>query len=304
MQYSNESGLANCQTDLIARPSIYPCMFQIKILSEADYGFAVELANTMDWNMAAEDFEFMASLEPGGCFLLLDDSKRVGIATCISYGKTGWFGNLIVEKEYRNRGAGTVLVTHAVNYLQAKGVETVGLYAYPNLTRFYGRLGFKYDEDFSVLHAQNLGSITAQPLPKITKQQLPAINRFDRGFFGGDRKKLLKSILLEEGNASGYVTNGGEVVGYAAATVYEKTAWVGPLICQPSRPDAALQLVKAVLAKLAEKSVYAAIPKRDAVLLDAFSGFGFREDFFVSRMFLGEANAKNCIYMAESLERG
>ena len=29
-----------------------------------DFMFATNLANTMDWNMATEDFEFMASLEP------------------------------------------------------------------------------------------------------------------------------------------------------------------------------------------------------------------------------------------------
>ena len=39
-------------------------MFKIKPLSASDFGFAVELANTMDWNMAAEDFTYMASLEP------------------------------------------------------------------------------------------------------------------------------------------------------------------------------------------------------------------------------------------------
>jgi GNAT superfamily N-acetyltransferase len=279
-------------------------MFQVKTLTKADYAFAVELANTMNWDMSAEDFEFMASLDPGGCFLLLADSKRAGIATCISYGRTGWFGNLIVEEEYRRKGAGSRLVTHAVNYLQAKGVETVGLYAYPNLTRFYGRLGFKYNEDFSVLHTPKLSLIAADPLPKITEKQLPAINRFDNGFFGGDRRKLLESIIFEEGNVSGYISDAGGVVGYAAATVYEKAAWVGPLICQPSRTGAAILLVRAVLAKLAGKSVYAVVPKKDSALCDAFVGFGFREDFFVSRMFLGEISSKNCIYMAESLERG
>ena len=72
-------------------------MFQVKPMDQKDFGFAVELANTMDWNMATEDFQFAKQLEPEGCFVLFDDSKRVGIATCISYGKVGWFGNLIVD---------------------------------------------------------------------------------------------------------------------------------------------------------------------------------------------------------------
>jgi len=39
-------------------------------------------------------------------------------------------------------------------------------------------------------------------------------------------------------------------------------------------------------------------------LLKVLSKVGFKEDFGVARMFLGPAVAKNCIYMAESLERG
>ncbi len=62
-------------------------MFEVKKLSKKDYSFAAELANTMNWNMAVEDFEFNAALEPDGCFLLVDGSTRLGVATCISYGK-------------------------------------------------------------------------------------------------------------------------------------------------------------------------------------------------------------------------
>ena len=83
-------------------------MFQVKLMTADDFPFATELANTMDWNMATEDFQFMQSLEPEGCFVLYDGAKRLGIATCISYGKMGWFGNLIVKEEYRNRGAGSL----------------------------------------------------------------------------------------------------------------------------------------------------------------------------------------------------
>ncbi len=116
----------------------------------------------MDWNMADEDFQFMLNLEPEGCFVAFDGRERVGIATSISFGKVGWFGNLIVKEKYRNKGVGSLLVKHSINYLQAKGVKTIGLYAYPNLIGFYGKLGFKVDEDFSVLHAENLGSLNCR----------------------------------------------------------------------------------------------------------------------------------------------
>jgi len=291
-------------TGLIARDSYTYLMFEIKTLCEPDYGFAVELANTMNWHMANEDFEFMASLEPGGCFLLSDDTKPVGIATCISYDKLGWFGNLIVRENYRKKGAGSALVTHAVNYLHHKGVETIGLYAYPHLVAFYSKLGFNPDIDFSVLHNQTLSTITAKTLPKITKSELPAIARFDRSFFGGNRKKLLQSIILGPDNTSCHISKDGQTLGYVTATVYEKAAWIGPLICQPQRPDIAAALVNSVLSELTTKQVYTVIPKKDPTLSELFFRAGFSEDFFVTRMFLGQTSTKNCIYLTESLERG
>ncbi len=269
-----------------------------------DFPFATKLANTMNWNMTTEDFQFARSLEPQGCFVLYDGAKRVGIATCIGYGKMGWFGNLIVKEEYRNRGAGSFLVKHAIDYLQGKGAETIGLYAYPELTGFYSSLGFRQDEDFSVLHAQALESSATETLQSVRTQNIAAIVEFDRRYFGGDRRRLLEPIILEEGNLSYYVSEDNAVVGYVAATVYEKTAWVGPLICKEGNLAVAVSLLKAVFGKLRGKSVYVVLPKKEDALADVFFRVGFREDFFVSRMFLGRAVAENCIYMAESLERG
>ncbi len=114
--------------------------------------------------MAPEDFEYMLNLEPQGCFVLFDGSERIGIATCISFGKVGWFGNLIIKEKCRKKGAGSLLVKHAVDYLQSRGVKTIGLYAYPNLLNFYSRQGFKEDEDFSVLSVETLQSINAETL--------------------------------------------------------------------------------------------------------------------------------------------
>ena len=80
--------------------------------------------------------------------------------------------------------------------------------------------------------------------------------------FGGDRKKLLESIILEEGNLSYYVSEGNEVGGYVAATVYETMAWVGPLICQEDNVDAAVTLLKAVLDKINWQKRLCGAPKK------------------------------------------
>lgn len=78
-------------------------MFHVKRMSNEDLGFAVRAAAPMNWGLVREDFELMMRLEQNGCFVLLSDSERAGIATTISYGTIGWFGNLVVDERHRGR---------------------------------------------------------------------------------------------------------------------------------------------------------------------------------------------------------
>ncbi len=269
-----------------------------------DFPFVTQLANTMDWNMEIEDFQFSTSLEPGGCFVLFDGQKPVGIATSNSYGKVGWFGDLIVKEEYRGKGAGSQLVNHSIDYLRGKGVETIGLYAYPNLIEFYGNLGFRYDEDFSVMNAPSLKALSAETIASVGTRHIPKIAEFDLTCFGGDRRKLLESIILKKGNLCYCFSKDEEVTGYVVATVYETMAWVGPLVCREGKVDVAVTLLKGVLSKLTGLRAYVALPKKEIALATTLSTAGFKEDFSVIRMFFGTNAARNCIYLAESLERG
>jgi predicted N-acetyltransferase YhbS len=279
-------------------------MLQVKPMQVEDFQFATELANTMNWNMASEDFEFNLSLEPEGCLVAFDNSKRIGIATCISFGRLGWFGNLIVSEKYRKKGVGSLLVRHSIDYLKSKGVKTVGLYAYTNLSDFYCGLGFRQESDFTLMAVDNLDSKPNNTKLEPGAKHIQEIVKFDNDFFGGNRAKLLESIILEKGNLSYCWMENEQVIGYVAASVYERMAWVGPLICKAGKTEVANSLVTFVLSKLNGLSVYAVLPKKETALSSLFSKFGFKEEFSVARMFFGEKVSKNCIYLAESLERG
>jgi GNAT superfamily N-acetyltransferase len=270
-------------------------MFQVKPMCPPDYPYATELADTMSWNMTNEDFAFNCSLEPEGCLVLYEDSRRVGIATCVSYGKTGWFGNLIIDPESRRKGAGGFLVRSAVNYLHCRGVESIGLYAYPNLSGFYGDIGFVADECFSVLHAHAIPKILCEQVGEISNRDIEAIARFDNAYFGGDRKRLLYSI---------FVAGETGILGYVLVKVFGGMAEVGPLVCVPNRADVGLNLLKSALGKIAGFDVYLCLQKNQRALQEYLYSVGFREEFYLTRMFLSSKLSKNCIYIAESKERG
>jgi GNAT superfamily N-acetyltransferase len=279
-------------------------MFHVEKMKADDFPFAVQLANTMNWNMAVEDFKFMVKLEPQGCFVLFHGSERLGICTSVIFGRVGWFGNLVVKGGYRREGAGSLLVRHAIDYLKNKGVETIGLYAYPHLISFYESFGFEPDIDFLVLQGKAVFLPTEGAARNAKKQDVPEVINFDSQCFGVNRKKLLEPILLNKGNLCYIATENNGIAGYVAAKVYDKMAEVGPLICHANHVEAALMLLKTILNGLNGLAVSMCIPKKEAALLNMLSKAGFREDFRVARMFLGPAVAKNCIYMAESLERG
>ena len=127
---------------------------------------------------------------------------------------------------------------------------------------------------------------------------------FDCQCFGASRKKLLEPILLNKSNLCFILTENNEIIGYVAAKVYDEMAEVGPLICPANHVEAAVLLLKTILSRLNGLNIFMTIPKKEAALLDVLFKAGLKEDFRVTRMFLGPAVAKNCIYVAESLERG
>ena len=280
------------------------CMFHIKKMAKKDFPFACQLSNTMNWNATIEDFELATTLEPEGCFVLLDGAKRVALATTVSFGKIGWFGNLIVRGEYRRKGAGNLLTKHALEYLRSKDVETIGLYAYPHLIGFYERLGFKKDADFSMLKGKPTPRTEIKPLERIQEADFPSVITFDHQCFGADRTKLLDTILHGNQNLC-YVSNDRSgVKGYIASNVYEGIAIVGPLVCVLDGYSSAKSLLGNVLNKLRGFDVFICVQRKEADLLSLLFSAGFREDFRVSRMFLGSSSAPKCIYLPESLERG
>ncbi len=280
------------------------CMFHVEKMKKSDFPFAVQLANTMDWSMTVEDFEFMLKLEPQGCFVQFQRNERVGIATTISFGKVGWLGNFIVKETIRGVGAGSLLIDKAIAYLQNKDVKTIGLYAYPHLVKFYEHFDFKPDIDFSVLQGKAKFPPAKDRLKLVMKRDITTLIELDCRCFGANRKKLLEPILLNKSNLCYISTENSEITGYVGAKVYDKMAEVGPLICHANRVEDALKLLKTILSRLNGLEVFAYIPRKETELLKILHKAGLKKEFSLVRMFLGPTTAKSCIYAAESLERG
>jgi predicted GNAT family acetyltransferase len=251
-----------------------------------------------------DDFEFMMELEPKGCFVLLQGSERIGIVTTISFGKIGWFGNLIISEQYRKKGAGSLLASHAAKYLKDNDVETVGLYSYIEKIPFYERLGFTCESYFTVMSGNGSSSPTDSHIREGRKTDIQKIIDYDRSCLGVSRRKLLEPILLYQDNLCYVYVDNEEIMGYAIAKVYRGMAEVGPLVCHQGRSEIAITLLKATLNRLDGLKVSMCISEKQTALLSILKGHGFSENFRVAEMFHGPPFDSDCICMAESLERG
>jgi len=273
-------------------------------MSTDDIEFAVRITNQIGWNLAKGDFEFMMELEPDGCFILSHESEKIGLATTISYGKVGWFGNLLVKQEHRQKGAGSQLVQHSIEYLKSKNVETVGLYAYLERVPFYQRLGFKRDFEFVVLKGKGFSSPFKANLREARNQDVQEVIEYDQSCFGSSRRKLLEPIILDPDNICYVSLQGKRICGYAIAKVYRGMAELGPLACQQGRDYVAIDLLKATLSRLKGSEISMFVPAKEGSILKMLTAFGFEESFRVARMFYGLPITGHCILFAESLERG
>jgi hypothetical protein len=273
-------------------------------MMEEDFDFSVRITDTMNWKLVKEDFAFMTKLEPEGCFVLLHDKERIGIVTTINFGKVSWLGNLIVDEDHRKTGAGTMLAKEAIRYLTSRKAETVGLYSYLNAITFYKKLKFQYDSEFIVLRGKAKPSRFSTSCRKAEKEEFHEIIDFDKAFFGTSREKLLKQILENDGTSCHVHAEDGRIQGYAVAKPYGSAAELGPLVCLPNRSKVAVSLLKAVLGDLTDLEVYLTIQGKRSAIIKTLSDYGFREYFRVARMFLNPITINDCIYVAESLERG
>jgi len=279
-------------------------MFHVEKMTLGDLEFAVRLSDTMNWNSAEEDFEYMMSLEPNGCFVLFFNSERVGIATTISYNRVGWLGNIIVNEKFRGKGGGSLIVKNAIEYLTNKGVETIGLYSYVDRVPFYAKQNFQPDSRFKVLKGKGFSLSTRANIRIAQNDDMQLMFVLDRLCFGGSRRRLLEPILHDPTNLYHVCTDDDRILGFIVAKVSDEESEIGPLVCRGGYDDVAMDLLKITLKKLNHSKVSLCVPEKESKILNLLKRNGFREDFSLVRLYHGPPIINDYIYVTESLERG
>ena len=296
--------LISCYWIHLNRRYIGEDMFHIDLMKADDFSFAVRLANSMNWNMTTKDFALMSSIEPFGCFVLYDNKEKLGISTCVSYDGIGWFGNFIIKEGYRNKGAGSFLLQTSLTYLRNKGVQTIGLYSYPELIGFYKKFGFRVDYDVIVFQGVPSLLIKNDGIELAQKKDFSRLLDFDKKCVGFSRFKTLYPIFIDKNNFTYFSIQNDLLNAFIVTKIFNKQAEVGPLVFKPGQEALAIDLLKFALSDLSHFEVFIYVPKKNEEFKLILLKSGLKESLTLVRMLLGPFVNKNILYLPESLERG
>ncbi len=220
---------------------------------------------------------------PGGQLIVAcDDGRIVGVSYAVSFGRTGWIGNVAVHPEARGQGIGTAVSQAALDTLREAAVVTVLLTATKLGRPIYEKLGFEYDG----LH---YGIWRRDPAPAgdgsrdgqgadgaaaggVVAGGIEDVARLDAAATGEDRRRYLTTFADRV-----RVTEDG--AGYRVALPWGS----GPVIASSAAPAHAL------LSELigAEPEPFLAFPETNAAGAEVASSLGLRQVRNIPRMRFG-----------------
>jgi len=152
------------------------------------------LAAAEGWVSDRWEFDFLLEAFPQGCFAGRVAGEPVAFVTAVTYGGSGWVGNLIVRRELRGEGVGTALMRRALEALAAAGAETVWLTASPSGRPIYERMGFREVDVITRWRGIASGVSRVERAEPVGKELLAC----DRAGWGEGRQALL-SVVARRG---------------------------------------------------------------------------------------------------------
>jgi len=189
-------------------------------------------------------------LNPRGCFLAYDGTRKLGLTTTTTYGKKlAWIGNVIVHKNYRGKHIGRALVEHATMQLQETGVEHIALYCYKEQASFYDNLGFARDRPFVRLR-RNAAKVEHLREESEFKRPPPIAKLLaaDMQAFGADRSKLIRAVLTDDAGWILGISHGISSTSYLMVKESVEECELGPWIClHPSRDEPSRMIYQALI---------------------------------------------------------
>ena len=125
------------------------------------------------------------------------DSEIAGTGIAIINGNVSWLGTILVPEKHRNKGIGSSITNHLVEYSKSRGVSSILLIATELGLPVYKKLGFKHDLHYLVFKTGQPVTIKCecQYISQICKADYDEIIELDFRISAENRTKLLLNAM-------------------------------------------------------------------------------------------------------------
>jgi GNAT superfamily N-acetyltransferase len=201
----------------------------IRKMSKPDIDFAVDLTSAEGWGSIKLDFEELLEFDPEGCFIAEISDTPIGMICATPYNGFGFVSNLIVLEDYRNRKFGTLLMKHALEYLENRGVISHLLDGVLKAISLYER--FSFEKRYKSLRLEGfVEPKESDNIRLMTSADLNTIDQFDIAFFGASRRSFLQSRLKHFPRLCKVLEIEGDVAGYIMGSKRYDFIRIGPWV--------------------------------------------------------------------------
>jgi ribosomal protein S18 acetylase RimI-like enzyme len=252
-------------------------MLRIRTMTPDDLDLAMRLKDQAGWNQTEADWRRFLAMEPAGCFVADWLGGLVGTTVTCIFGHVAWIAMVLVDPEFRGRGIGKALMSHALGFLDDSGVSTVRLDATPLGESLYKKLGFVVE--------YGLGRFEGTPQPAtvphgkvvhIQLQDYPLLFQMDQLITGADRSKFLSRLFAEQSEQIRVIRSAETISGFVGYRPGTRAWQIGP--CLGGRGIGNVLLADA-LSRLVGTQVYVDIPVQN----DAAANLAERSGLSVQR---------------------
>ena len=272
-------------------------MIRIRILAHDDIPFAMKLKDQAGWNQTEADWRRFLGMQPDGCFVAEWDGLAVGTTVSCILGGIAWIAMVLVDPAFRGRGIGKALMSHALDFLDSQGVNSVRLDATALGKPLYEKLGFVVEYELSRYEGfpkpRVPASLNLAPAPGRSVQakveDWPQVMHLDRDITATDRSKFLNRLFSEEPEAIRVIRSPTQVVGFLASRAGICARQIGPCL---GTPEAGLTLMMDAASRYAGSRVFIDIPIRNQIAIDATKTLGLSVQRQLVRMRRGRPVAE------------
>jgi GNAT superfamily N-acetyltransferase len=247
----------------------------VRVLQSPDIPAAIELSMLAGWNQTESDWRTLLALSPEGCFGIEHEGRLAATTVVTCYGRElAWVGMVLTHSDYRRRGFARRLLEHALEYVDARRVESVKLDATDQGQPLYESLGFRAEQE--IQRWSGLGRDPAH-IDRPVSSAFSEICAADREAFGVDRSPLLHALA---GHTSPFVLGGNYLLWRSGV----RGAYMGP--CVADEAESARQLIEHCAGADEARWFWDLLPANEQAAELAVD-FGFRVERRLMRMARG-----------------